>query len=240
MFNQKKWFVLFAALFLGLSAYVFVPEEFIRTANAETKKEFTRVTLENKMESSKASVDLVSAEDVWKDVFKELKYGEMTGEKLAALALAEVKNRDLELMSSSTDHIVNYHGKRFAITDDDYQVLLQIVQTEASTEDVIGRILVANVVLNRREIGFGGDTIAEVVFDEGQFAPVSNGRIFRVKPDEVTIEAVERALNGEDHSRGALYFMQRDAASKRGIRWFDNHLTFLFKHGCHEFFTEKD
>ena len=238
MFIKKNWFAMFAVLFLGLAAYMFAPEGFIRTADAEAVTAVTKDELENKV--SVSSVDLVCAEDVWKNVFQELTYGEMTDEKLAALALAEVKKRDLELMTSSTDHIVTYHGKRFAITDDDYQVLLQIVQAEASTEDVIGRLLVANVVLNRMEIGFGGDTIAEVVFDEGQFAPVANGRIFRVTPDEVTVEAVERALNGEDHSQGALYFMQRSAASKKGIRWFDSSLTFLFKHGCHEFFAEKD
>jgi len=240
MLNQKKWCAMFAVLFLGLAAYLFAPEGLIRTANAEVKKAVIKETLEDKKEESKPSVNLVCAEDMWKSVYHELMYGEMTDEKLVALALAEIKSRDLDLMSSSTDHIVNYHGKRFAITDDDYKVLLQIVQAEASTEDVIGRLLVANVVLNRMEIGFGGDTIAEVVFDEGQFAPVANGRIFRVTPDEVTIEAVERALNGEDHSQGALYFMQRDAASKRGIYWFDNNLTFLFKHGCHEFYEEKD
>ena len=142
-------------------------------------------------------------------------------------------------MSSSTDHIVNYHGRRFAITEDDYQVLLKIVQAESSTEDIKGRMLVANVVLNRLEVGFGGDTITEVVFSKGQFAPVTNGRIFKVTPDEVTIEAVERVLNGEDYSKGALYFMARNLASKKGVRWFDNNLKFLFEHGCHEFYIEK-
>lgn len=237
MFIQKKWFVLFAALFLGLAAELFAPEGFVRTANAETVK---NVTVENKVEGSKPSFELVNAENVWKQVYMEFKYGEMTEEKLAAIALAGVKNHDLSLMSNSTDHIVNYHGKRFAITDDDYQVLLKIVHAEAGGEDIIGRILVANVVLNRLEIGFGGRTISDVVFDEGQFAPVANGRIFKVKPDETTVEAVERALNGEDHSQGALYFMCRPLASKKGIRWFDKHLQFLFKHGCHEFFVEKD
>ena len=231
MFNQKKWFGLFAALLLGLAAYVFAPEGFVRTANAETNNV--------EKEETTQSLNLLCAEDVWKTVFRDLQYGEMTEEKLAAIALAEVKNRDLALMSSSTDHIVNYHGKRFAITEDDYQVLLQIVQAEAGGEDIIGKMLVANVVLNRVEVGFCGNTISEVVFAPGQFAPVANGRIFRVTPDEVTIEAVERVLNGEDHSRGALYFMCRELASKRGIRWFDNNLKFLFKHGCHEFYVEK-
>lgn len=238
MFSQKKWFLLFAALFLGVAAHMFAPESFVRTANAETKWIEQQVALEE-IEEVNVVFDLICAEDIWKQTFRELKYGEMTNEKLAAFALSEVKTRDLALMASSTDHIVNYHGRRFAITEDDYQVLLKIVHAEAGGEDIKGRMLVANVVLNRLEVGFGGDTVSEVVFAKGQFSPVSNGRIFKVTPDEVTIEAVERVLNGEDYSKGALYFMARDLASKRGIRWFDNHLKFLFKHGCHEFYVEK-
>lgn len=221
MFHQRKWFVLFAAILLGLAVQVFEPESLIRTANAET-------------------LELLSTEDVWKDTFQELMYGELTEELLVKKALAEVKNRDLALMSSSTDHIVNYHGSRFAITDDDYQVLLKIVQAEAGGEDIKGRMLVANVVLNRLENRGWGDTISDVVFYKGQFSPVADGRFFTVKPDATTMEAVERVLNGEDESEGALYFMCRDLASKKGIRWFDRKLKFLFKHGCHEFYAEKD
>ena len=224
MLNQKKWFVLFAALFLGLAAEIIAPEGFIKTANAETKE----------------SVDLLCTEDVWKAVYQDLMYGEMTSEKLTAMALAEVKAQDLSLMTNVTDHIVNYHGKRFAISDDEYQVLLQIVEAEAPAEDIKGKMLVANVVLNRMELNFGGDSISEVVFAKGQFEPVSNGRIFKVTPSETTIEAVERVLNGEDLSQGALYFMARDLASKKGVSWFDKNLKFLFKHGGHEFYTEKD
>lgn len=239
MFDRKRWFGLFVALFLGLAAYVFAPESFVRTASAEVKYEETKAVLkDNEVKETIAEPDFLCSEDVWKNVFQDLQYGEMTDKKLAALALAEVKKRDLELMSDSTDHIVNYHGKRFAITEDDYQVLLQIVQAEAGGEDIMGKMLVANVVLNRVEVGFYGNTISEVVFAPGQFAPVASGRIFRVTPDEVTIEAVERVLNGEDYSQGALYFMCRELASKRGIRWFDNNLQFLFKYGCHEFYKE--
>ena len=237
MYSQKKWFVMFAALFLGVAAYMFAPESFVRTANAETK--WTEIEVELKDTEEDTEFALICAEDIWKQTFRELKYGEMTNEKLMAFALSEVKSRDLALMSSSTDHIVNYHGRRFAITEDDYQVLLKIVHAEAGGEDIKGRMLVANVILNRLEVGFGGDTVTEVVFAKGQFSPVSNGRIFKVTPDEVTKEAVERVLNGEDYSRGALYFMARELASKKGIRWFDKHLKFLFKHGCHEFYIEK-
>lgn len=232
MLNQKKWMVFFAALFLGLAVELCTPGEFVRTAGAETQVVNEEV---------REPLSLISTEDIWKEVYQDLMYGsEMTGQKLAAIALAEVKERDLSLMSSSTDHIVNYHGRRFAITDEDYQVLLKIVEAESGGEDIMGRMLVANVVLNRLEIGFGGNTITEVVFDEGQFSPVTSGKIFKMVPSETTIEAVERVLAGEDYSEGALYFMSRELASKKGIRWFEQNLTFLFKHGCHEFYVEKD
>lgn len=235
MLNQKKWFVLFVAFFLGLAVEVIAPKNFVRTAGAETQ------TADVMTEVQTEETGEICTEDIWKAVYRELMYGtEMTGQKLAALALAEVKERDLELMTNSTDHIVNYHGNRFAITDDEYQVLLKIVEAEAPDEDIQGKMLVANVVLNRMEICFGGDTISEVVFAKGQFEPVSNGRIFKVTPSEETIEAVERVLNGEDESQGALYFMARAKASKKGIRWFDKNLQFLFKHGGHEFFKEKE
>lgn len=239
MLNQKRWFVLFAAFFLGLAVEIIAPKDFVRTAGAETQA--AEEIANEQTEEKKEQLSLICTEDIWKAVYRELMYGtEMTERKLVALALAEVRERDLELMTNSTDHIVTYHGNRFAITDDEYQVLLKIVEAEAPDEDIKGKMLVANVVLNRMEIGFGGDTISEVVFAKGQFEPVSNGRIFKVTPSEETVEAVERVLNGEDESQGALYFMARAKASKKGIRWFDNNLRFLFEHGGHEFFKEKD
>lgn len=215
MLNQKKWIVLIAALFLGLAVELFAPDESLKTAAAATKAEMTTLV------DAGEQLSLVCTEDIWKE------------------ALDRAEKRDLALMSSSTDHIVNYHGERFAITEDDYQVLIRIVEAEAGGEDIKGRMLVANVVLNRLEIGFGGRTISDVVFAKGQFAPIADGRFFKVTPSETTIEAVERVLDGEDYSEGALYFMCRELASKRGRRWFDKNLEFLFKHGCHEFYVEK-
>jgi len=219
MFNQKKWCILFVALFLGLAAEVFAPEMFVRTAEARECAEAH--SLKGTFSEISGPVVRVCTEDIWKEVYQE------------------VISSDLILMSSSTDHIVNYHNRKFAITNDDYQVLLQIVEAEAGTEDMKGRMLVANVILNRLEVGFGGNTISDVVFDKGQFSPVADGRFFTVTPTETTIEAVERVLDGEDHSKGALYFMNRAKASKRGARWFDRNLELLFKHGDHEFYGEK-
>ena len=78
--------------------------------------------------------------------------------------------------------------------------------------------------------------ITKVVYQKHQFSPVGNGSIKRCKVTAETVEAVERALSGEDLTDGALYFMNRRASSRKNASWFDRHLEFLFKHGNHEFF----
>ena len=70
----------------------------------------------------------------------------------------------------------------------------------------------------------------------GQFSPVSNGRIWTVRVDDETRKAVRKALDGEDYSQGALYFMARSASNPGNVTWFDRALTRLFRHGGHEFF----
>ncbi|MBQ7920679.1 MAG: cell wall hydrolase [Lachnospiraceae bacterium] len=126
------------------------------------------------------------------------------------------------------------------ISAEEYEMLLRIVEAEAGGEDTEGKILVANVVLNRVESDKFPDTIEEVIFQKNgkvtQFSPVADGRYYTVEVSEDTIEAVNRALSGEDLSQGALYFAARSSADSDNMRWFDRHLTFLFKHGGHEFF----
>lgn len=123
-----------------------------------------------------------------------------------------------------------------SVSEDDYSVLLKIVQAEAGVCDDQGKILVANVILNRVKSGKFSDTVRGVVYSPSQFSPVSDGSINSVKVTEDTIQCVNRALDGEDYSDGALYFMNRGGSRKGAVKWFDSHLTYLFRHGNHEFF----
>lgn len=118
----------------------------------------------------------------------------------------------------------------------EYQVLLNLVQAEAGGCDPVGKILVANVVLNRVKSEKFPNSITGVVYEKSQFTPAMNGTINRVEVSESTKECVARALNGEDYSRGALYFMNRGASQAGNTRWFDQKLTYLFQHDQHEFF----
>ncbi len=129
-------------------------------------------------------------------------------------------------------------ASRKAISDDDYQVLLRIVQAEAGVCDEKGKILVANVVLNRVKSQEFPDSVRSVVYEPSQFSPVSDGSINSVKVTEETKECVNRALEGEDYSDGALYFMNRRGSRSRAVSWFDSHLTYLFRHQNHEFLNK--
>lgn len=128
----------------------------------------------------------------------------------------------------------------YDISDKDYEVLLRIVEAEAGGEDETGKLLVANVVLNRVESSKFPDTVEEVVFQkEGdcyQFSPVGNGRYETICISEETYSAVERALMGEDLSEGALYFVSEKYADPEKLEWFHQKLTLLYSHGGHNFY----
>lgn len=130
--------------------------------------------------------------------------------------------------------------RQYQLSKEDYEVLLRIVEAEATGEGEEGKLLVANVVLNRVKSDAFPDTVSDVVFQKNgevaQFSPVQDGRYYEVKVSEETIRAVERALMGEDISEGALYFAARKYADEDQMKWFDETLIFLFSYGNHEFF----
>ena len=125
----------------------------------------------------------------------------------------------------------------FSLEDQEYQVLLKIVEAEAGCEDTEGRMLVANVVMNRVRNGYFPNTVTEVVYQRqdgtAQFSPVSDGRIDTENVYKGTIDAVARVMNGEDISQGALFF--RSVRSRSG--WFDQKLSRVLEHGNHIFYT---
>ena len=131
----------------------------------------------------------------------------------------------------------------YDLSERDMELLLRIVEAEAGCEDEDGRLLVANVVLNRMESELFPDSVAEVVLQTSngvsQFSPVSSGSIWTVEISEETREAVEKALEGEKISQGALFFAARKYADSKRMKWFDEKLDFLFEHGGHDFFTLK-
>lgn len=151
----------------------------------------------------------------------------------------DVGSRLLQTVNALDDQSWELAGTT-RMTDKDYENLLAIVEAEAGGEDLEGRIMVANVILNRVESSqFPGD-VTSVIWERSggspQFSPTADGRIRTVTVSDTTREAVNRAIDGEDLSRGALYFIAKNQADSDNVAWFDKKLKFLFQHGVHSFY----
>lgn len=146
------------------------------------------------------------------------------------------KNR---VKDERTAEIKKYCGVN--VSDEDRRILERIVEAEAGGEDHKGKVLVANVVLNRVKSKEFPSTISGVVFAHSgsvyQFSPIGDGRYYSVTVSKDTKSAVNDALNGVDPSQGALYFMERAIADSHNVSWFDSALTRLFRYHCHEFYV---
>lgn len=122
----------------------------------------------------------------------------------------------------------------------DYTALLRIVEAEATDEDLKGKVLIANVVMNRVASGRFPDTIYEVVHQKlggrAQFSPIDDGRYYSVPITNSTEQAVAKALEGSNYSNGALFFVAKSLASESAGSWFDNNLEFIMTHGVHSFY----
>ena len=123
-----------------------------------------------------------------------------------------------------------------ACSDEEYWLLVRLVEAEAGNYDVMGRILVADVVINRVRSSAFPNSIYEVIYSYQQFQPITTGYIWEVAITDAAIEAVNRALSGEDYSQGATYFSSTWSAAAGN--WQSRVLTRLFEYGGNVFYTE--
>ena len=102
--------------------------------------------------------------------------------------------------------------------DTEFWDFCMLTFAESGAECIEGQIAVAAVIINRKEDSFFPDTFTEVINQPNQFSPVVNGKIYseidsyEELPDK-TIEAVERALEGEDPTEQLLW----DEAVRLGL-----------------------
>lgn len=122
-------------------------------------------------------------------------------------------------------------------------VLEKLIQSEAGGEDIHGKVLVGNVVMNRHLSPNFPTGIHNVVFQRGsnsagqiiyQFSPVGNGAYAAAKPSPGVKAAVDRLMEGEDASGGALFFIANSSAPGS---WHEKSRTKLFVHGGHTFYA---
>lgn len=114
--------------------------------------------------------------------------------------------------------------------------LAKIAMAEAEGEDTEGKALVMLVVLNRVWSDEFPNSIKEVILQKNQFSPVMNGRFDAVEPDEDCYKALEMIqVQKWDESQGSTYF-----ESESDSTWHQENLQFLFQHGRHYFYKDKE
>lgn len=119
-------------------------------------------------------------------------------------------------------------------TEETY-LLAKMAMAEAEDQDTEGKALVILVIINRVLSGEFPDSVEEVIFQQGQFSPISNGRFDKVEPNKDCWKAVDLVMKNKwNESAGALYFESESAST-----WHRDNLQFLFQHGDHIFYTDK-
>lgn len=150
------------------------------------------------------------------------------------------QNADICMPDKRVNGLVTKYREEINISKKEKNILCRIVEAEAGGENISGRMLVANVIINRVLCDEFADDIEGVVFAHNggvyQFSPICDGRYYSVHVSRTTKKAVERALSGEDNSRGARYFVAGKYADSDNLKWFRSSLKYLFSYGCHEFY----
>lgn len=127
--------------------------------------------------------------------------------KIKRVAKKEISNRKI---------VKEVALKKVKINESEIYLLAQIIHSEAKGEPYEGKIAVGNVVLNRVKSNQFPNSIKGVIYQKGQFQPVSNGSINN-KPSDESIKAAresyEKNLVGE-----ALYFYNPKLTNDSWIR----------------------
>lgn len=134
------------------------------------------------------------------------------------------------------EELTRASGRRevLSLSEESADMLMKIAMAEAGGEDLTGKALVMNVVVNRIRDKEFPDTVEGVIFQPGQFSPISDGRYYDMVPDEDCHKALYMVVNGWDESKGATYFR----TNVSGETWHSEALHKLFTHGNHTFFKE--
>lgn len=122
----------------------------------------------------------------------------------------------------------SYRSQTRDYTQEEWDMLAQVVYGEARGEMFTGQVAVAAVVLNRMDSMEFPDTMAGVVFQKGAFTCVSDGQYY-LRPDSTAYLAAQAALEGEDPTWGCLYYWNPITATSQWI-WTRNIETQIGNH----------
>ena len=158
-------------------------------------------------------------------------------EAVQVVATEQEKTLGIVASVSSKQRVIDYGTLTrevlpYNMTAEEYEMLLRIVEAEAGGEDTEGKILVANVVLNRVESSRFSSTVRGVLYARDQFTPVMDGSFDEAVPNDACRNALDMVIHGWDESEGALFYEFCEGES-----WHSKNLKLLTEH-CNTRFYE--
>ena len=131
--------------------------------------------------------------------------------------LAKVFNLDVGyngavLLTSSQDRGAYIEPGDSYYNEDTLYWLSHIIHAESGNQSLTGKIAVGNVVMNRVNDPQFPDNICDVLYQEGQFNPISSGSIWDTPNDE-SVVAAKLVMDGTQILPTALFFNVAGAPS---------------------------
>ena len=130
----------------------------------------------------------------------------------------------------------------YRITPKEYDILVRIVEAEATGGNVEQKMNVVSCVLARVEAPQWPNDIYSVVFQKQQFTPVWDGRYYTVTITQSSKEAVDKVLqDGKTHD--CLWFCSDDSYNKKNEKgeycsYHRLHHTWVFFDDEHHYFYD--
>lgn len=116
------------------------------------------------------------------------------------------------------------------VSNYDTELLAKIIHAEANGETFLGKVAIGDVIMNRVASSEFPNSIEGVIFQSGQFSPVSDGSFYNT-PTTEDYQAADAALAAGDVTNGALFFYNPNVS---GPNWLDT-LTTTANIGNHVF-----
>ena len=95
-------------------------------------------------------------------------------------------------------------------------LLARLVYAEGRGESLEGQIAIAAVVINRMQSSHFPDDLQEVVYQKNAFSCIQDGQLSS-QADDTAHQAVQAAVNGQDPSKGSLYYFNPNTATSSWI-----------------------
>ena len=109
-----------------------------------------------------------------------------------------------------------------SFSNDDLYLLSKLITGEARGESYEGQLAVAAVVINRVQDPRFPKTIKDVIYQPKAFSAVSDGQI-NLTPTDTSIKAAREALEGQDPTKGAIFYWNPDIATCNWIKTLEPH-----------------